>query len=517
VHFQHQEGFAPALTMPVVGLARADQNRTARYTMILNDLAAPEPQKLALTELEERIAGWLLRECPGVPEAVASGLRGEVFSLPYSRILRAIFNARAEGRAVTVRAIASELQQCEALQAIGGLDYLQAIAFAAPTVISEEDGRKQASETIRAWRRLKAPRGPGVELLRADLINPGQVEWVWKEWLAKGKFHLISGAPGTGKTTLALSFAAAITSGGRFPDGALAERGSVLMWSGEDGVEDSLLPRFLACGGDRTGMHFVHATRGADGAILPFDLACDMEALAAAASHIDDVRLLILDPVVSAVQGDGNKNGEVRRALQPLVEFAGASGAAVLGVTHFTKGTAGRDPLERVNGSIAFGALARMVLATARPERDGERRRLVRAKSNIGPSGGGFAYDLEQTRVPGHPNLFGQAVVWGETLEGSARELIGEVETPAEEDGSAVDRAIEWLVSFLGNGNGAAASAIKEAASVMGHSGASLRRAKIALRIESYKQGLHGGWAWRLPKMPSPAEGAGQNTVSTFE
>ncbi|MGH7973262.1 MAG: AAA family ATPase, partial [Limisphaerales bacterium] len=283
-------------------------------------------------------------------------------------------------------------------------------------------------------------------------------------------------------------------------------------------VEDSLLPRFLACGGNRTGMHSVHATRGDDGTAFPFDPAWDMGGLAAAARSIDDLRLLILDPVVAAVQGDGNKNNEVRRALQPLVEFAGLSGAAVLGVTHFTKGTAGRDPLERVNGSIAFGALARMVLATARPERDGERRRLVRVKSNIGPTGGGFAYDLEQAQVPGHPGLFGQAVMWGEALEGSARELIGEVERPDETDGSAVDRAAEWLASFLGNGNGSAAAAIKEAASAMGHSGASLRRAKIALRIESYKQGLHGGWAWRLPKTSDEsAEGPRQNTVSAFK
>ena len=41
------------------------------------------------------------------------------------------------------------------------------------------------------------------------------------------------------------------------------------------------------------------------------------------------------------------------------VDFAKASDIAVLGIGHLTKGTAGKDPLERLNGSGAFGRLAR--------------------------------------------------------------------------------------------------------------------------------------------------------------
>ena len=71
---------------------------------------------------------------------------------------------------------------------------------------------------------------------------------------------------------------------------------------------------------------------------------------------------------------DGStKNAEVRRGLQPLVDFAGETGCAVLGGTHFTKGTTGRDPTERVTGSLAFGALARLAFGANPPgaiERD---------------------------------------------------------------------------------------------------------------------------------------------------
>jgi len=67
--------------------------------------------------------------------------------------------------------------------------------------------------------------------------------------------------------------------------------------------------------------------------------------------------------IVSAVAGDSHKNSEIRRALQPLVDLGERTGCAILGISHFSKGTAGRDPVERVTGSIG--------LRGARPSRYG--------------------------------------------------------------------------------------------------------------------------------------------------
>jgi len=88
-----------------------------------------------------------------------------------------------------------------------------------------------------------------------------------------------------------------------------------------------------------------------------------------AARQIPECALVIVDPVVTAVTGDSHKNTEVRRALRPLVGFASDLGTVALGISHFTKGTAGRDPVERVTGSVAFGALPRVVMAAARVRR----------------------------------------------------------------------------------------------------------------------------------------------------
>src|SRR5659263_196414 len=53
----------------------------------------------------------------------------------------------------------------------------------------------------------------GVILVCGGNITPQPVAWIWEYWLAQGKLHVLAGAPGQGKTTIALAFCATITSG----------------------------------------------------------------------------------------------------------------------------------------------------------------------------------------------------------------------------------------------------------------------------------------------------------------
>ena len=337
-----------------------------------------------------------------------------------------------------------------------------------------------------------------VSLQCASNIEPEAINWLWNGWLARGKLHIFAGAAGTGKTTIAIELAATITIGGRFPDETKSQIGSVLIWSGEDSPADTLVPRLMAAGADLSKVHFIGDTT-LDYEKRSFDPATDMQALMLKAASIPDLALLIIDPIVNAVAGDSHKNGEVRRALQPVVDFGEKLNCAVLGITHFSKGGLGKDPLERVTGSLAFGALARIVFATAKIN-DGEttRRIFCRAKSNIGIDSGGFEYDLQQKEVK--QGIFSSYALWGEAIEGSARELLAEPDhrEAGENNNSALDDAKDFLRELLAD-NELAQKEIEADAKGAGLSWRTVERAKKELYITSSKSKLDKRWYWKLP------------------
>lgn len=345
---------------------------------------------------------------------------------------------------------------------------------------------------------ISAPAVPdGVVLIKASDIKVVPVAWLWQDWLARGKVHLLAGAPGQGKTTLALAMAATVSSGGRWPDGRRCAPGNVLIWSGEDDPADTLVPRLMGMGADLPRVRFVKDAR-INGENVPFDPARDMPALETAALQLGDVRLIVVDPIVSAIAGDSHKNTEVRRGMQPLVDLAASLGAAVVGISHLSKGTAGRDPTERVTGSIAFTAVVRVVLLAAKIKGDDgrDKRILVRSKSNIGPDTGGFEYHVEQ--VEPRPGLHTSIVTWGEAVDGTARDLLADAEADPDEASSAKESAEEFLRELLTCPT--PTKTVKSEATAAGHAWATVRRAANTLNVRPKKGGMDGGWYWSLPE-----------------
>lgn len=347
--------------------------------------------------------------------------------------------------------------------------------------------------------------GRKVVMLRGDAIQPVPVNWLWPGWLAMGKLGILAGHPGSGKTTIGIALAAALTSGGNWPDGSPAPRGTVIMWSGEDTLEDVLIPRLIASGGDRTRFHCIRGVSGPRGS-QSFDPAHDMHLLSPVMSELPGPGLLVLDPIVSAVAGDSHRNAEVRRALQPLVDLAERQRYSVLGITHLTKGTAGQNPVERVTGSLAFGAMARIVtvaLKLSEADSSGDQRAFMRAKSNIGPDTGGFSYEVAQEELTNHPGVVASHVRWGPPVNGNARDLLAQAESIEDEDSTTRREIIEWLRDLLSLGP-KTVSEVKTAAKDAGWAWRSVERERPHAGVTSRRNGFGGTTIWSIAAPSTP-------------
>ena len=287
-----------------------------------------------------------------------------------------------------------------------------------------------------------AKRAVRAELIALENLKMEPIDWIWDKWLARGKIHLIAGVPEAGKTTDGLSLCATVSSGGRWPDGTKAAPGNVLIWSGEDGLAETIKPRLVAMGADPKRIWIVRGALDETGKLRPFNPQTDLPALALVAKEIPGgVDLLVVDPIVSVIGGkvDNGNNAGHREKLQPLVDFAEEMKCAVIGITHFTKGTIGKDPIDRVTGSLAFAAVARVVLVATKNKGGDPERMFIMVKNNLAPTVGGYGYSIVGAPLTERPDIIASRIVWGERLEGSARDLLAE----AEDDGKAASGSAE--------------------------------------------------------------------------
>jgi putative DNA primase/helicase len=506
-------------------------------------------------QAEQNVLGSLLADFSQW-DSVSNTLREPDFFRPdHSLIWRAISTLQASGTTVDAVTVGEHLKLGGELDDAGGLTYLGKLAretlvpsnAAAYAEIVKSHANQRAlidlgtelshgggvpTEKIdRAMAALKRISSTSTQRLAATVslvcgssVTMMPTHWLWHEWLACGSLQVFAGPAGLGKTTIALSLAATLTRGGLWPDGSrCGQPGSVIFWSGEDAVEKTLLPRFVAMGGDPAKIYFVDGVAG-DEDPREFDPARDIPLLIEKANEVGDVRLLVIDPVSMCIAGDSNKNAEVRRGLAPLKTFAERHGAATLGISHFSKGTEGKDPLTRVTGSIAFGAAPRLVLSAVteskKPDEpdDAEPRHLfVRTKSNLGPSGEGFRYTVEQIALDATINA--SRIVWGEHLKGGARELLAEAEQVDDDrdERSERDDATDFLREVLAAEPVTAKQLFRDAREA-GHSERTLRRAAMELKVVKRKQGLREGWTWALPTnmATSRPEDLHSKTVATF-
>src|SRR5581483_8469206 len=191
----------------------------------------------------------------------------------------------------------------------------------------------------------------------------------------------------------------------------------------------------------------------------------------------------------------------VRRSLRTVVDFAMKTGCCVLGITHFAKGTAGRNAAERVIGSTAFKDYSRVTLAVVKNEETGEHV-FTRAKSNYSSEGGGFSFSIEVGQLPN--GISTSRVAWGSPLSGSSRSILATMEGDGSQDGGEkMQAAKRLLIEVLSEGPAPSKELLKQAREGHGIGEDTLREAYR--RIGGMKpsrvggMGSSGHWVWALP------------------
>src|SRR5215216_4258861 len=327
-------------------------------------------------------------------------------------------------------------------------------------------------------------------------VEPERVTALWEGRIFRGKLNLIEGDPGTGKSAAATDLAARVSVGKPWPDGSKCEAGGTVILSAEDGLADTIRPRFDAAGGDPSKVVAVSTVPDGEGNERQIAIPDDLHVIEAAIERVGAV-LVVIDPLMAFLPGEVNshRDQDVRRALAPLSRLAERTGAAALLVRHLNKGASG-NALYRGGGSIGIVGAARSGLLIAKDPEDDGRRVLASIKSNLAAPAPSLVFGLTGTdngavRV----DWKGQS-----TLDASA--LLSAPTDPDER--SVLQEARDLLREVLSEGP-VPASEVKEEARSADISERTLKTAKRELGILTSREGeagKRGGgrWIWTLPK-----------------
>lgn len=165
-------------------------------------------------------------------------------------------------------------------------------------------------------------------LTRLSTVEPIAVEWVWPGRLARGKYTLLAGDPGGGKSSLTLDCAARLSRpGARWPDGPPAPHGCTLLLTAEDGLADTVRPRVDRYGGDPSQIIVLEAVQDTSGR-RPLNLARDLAILIDAIREVRPA-LVVIDPFTAYLGStDAHRDSEVRGLCESESHGWGLGGPA---------------------------------------------------------------------------------------------------------------------------------------------------------------------------------------------
>jgi KaiC/GvpD/RAD55 family RecA-like ATPase len=358
------------------------------------------------------------------------------------------------------------------------------------------------------------------ELIRIRPDEEQEVEWLWEGRIPMGKCTLLVGDPDAGKSFLTLDLAARVTRGmGVPPEEGLGEPGSVLLLSADDHIRDTIVPSLRAAGADfdriallpktvrrevrgqRSDVREESGTRnqgsggpspqrgeGEIGQERLLSLARDIDRLERGLVELGDCRLVVIDPISAYLKGvDSYNNIAVRHHLLKLSQLAERYGAAFLLVSHQRK-TGASTTMYRPIGSLAFTAVARVVLVVTSDQAVAGRRLLLPVKMTLQTSETGRAFSIEEGRVE-----------WEEEVVPYTADERFEFVKSGEASIDAVREGVKWLKELLSEER-RPAEEVQRLARERGIPKGVLWGAKKLACVKAVHEGKENRWYWERIK-----------------
>ena len=326
---------------------------------------------------------------------------------------------------------------------------------------------------------------PNLKLINMEQVETEKIDWLLYPFIPFGKVTIVQGDPGEGKTTMVLQIIAKLTKGEAvLPSGsdepALEEKTmalepvNVIYQTAEDGLGDTIKPRFFSAGADCSRVMVIDDN---DQALTMMDARLEEAIIKTKA------RLVVLDPIQGFLGAavDMHRANEIRPLMKRVAVLAEKYHCAIILIGHMNKNSNGKSSYRGL-GSIDFQAAARSVLIVGRIKDEPEIRVVCHVKSSLAPEGKSIAFRLDKDT----------GFEWIGEYDISADDLLS-----GDNRGQKIHEAKEFLKEILVFGSVAQTKVAEEAES-RGIKKRTLWNAKKELEIESVKIGNQ--WFWMLPE-----------------
>jgi len=328
---------------------------------------------------------------------------------------------------------------------------------------------------------------------KPDLQNMSEVEamtieWLWESYLPLGTISALSGDPGSGKTMLALSIAASLSTGHEPYTKRKCAPVNTLYFTNENDPARVTKPRFVSMGGDPARLYTLND-------IVTLEDVDKIEAAIRACK----AKLVVFDPLQEYLRGerlDMNQANETRPVLSAILKLAERTGTCILFIRHLAKAAGGRG-IHKGLGSVDITATLRVEMFVGFKADHPATKVLIPVKSNYGVFPAHLAFEV----LNATPEIDGKQIQTGNLKWiGESTVTLADILAPEKKSGekpkSQPELAADYLRDELKNGPRLHSELLEDS----DFSQKTLRKAAKLVRVVKRRTEENGPWTWELPK-----------------